>query len=184
VLTLYTAARCPFAGRVRIVLAEKGVEYDAVEIDLADRPEWLYEKNALGKVPVVEEDGGRPLPESGVIMEFLEERYPDPALLPADAADRADVRLLVHRFDDLLGGDYYAYRRGGPNELAERLAQLPVDPNAAYTLADIAYLPWAIRIRDVLGVELPRHVADWLDTRAERPAVAAEVEVVAGLERR
>ncbi len=182
-LTLYTATRCPFAARVRILLAEKGVEHDAVEIDLGHRPAWLYEKNALGKVPVLEEDDGRPLPESEVIMEFLEERYPEPALLPDDPADRAHVRLLVHRFDDLLGDDYYAYRRGDPNELAKRLAQLPVDANAPYTLADIAYLPWAIRIRDLLGLELPQHVAAWVDARAERPAVAAEVEVVAGLDR-
>jgi glutathione S-transferase len=182
-LTLYTAARCPYAARVRIVLAEKAVEYEAVEIDLSDRPGWLYEKNALGKVPVLEEDGGRPLPESEVIMEFLEERYREPALLPADAADRAHVRLLVHRFDNLLGDDYYAYRRGDPNELADRLAQLPVDANAPLTLADVAYLPWAIRIRDLLGLDLPPHVASWLDARAQRPAVAAEVEVVAGLDR-
>ena len=180
-LTLYTAARCPFAARVRIVLAEKRLEYEAVEIDLSDRPAWLYEKNPLGKVPVIEEDHGRPLPESEVIMEFLEERYPEPALLPADPADRAQVRLLVHRFDSLLGDDYYAYRRGDPNELEARLDQLPVDANAPYTLADVAYLPGAIRMRDLLGVELPPRVAAWLDARAERPAVAAEVEVVAGL---
>jgi glutathione S-transferase len=181
-LTLYNADRCPFAARVRIVLGEKDVEYETVEIDLDDRPAWLYEKNPLGKVPVLEEDG-RPLPESVVVMEFLEERYPEPTLLPADPADRAEVRLLVQRFDHLLGDDYYAYRRGDPNELAERLAQLPVDASTRYTLADIAYLPWAIRIRDVLGVELPPHVAAWLDARAERPAVAAELEVVAGLDR-
>ena len=63
--------------------------YDAVEIDLGDRPAWLYEKNPLGKVPVLEEDGGLVLPESLVIMEYLEERYPEPALWPADPAERA-----------------------------------------------------------------------------------------------
>jgi glutathione S-transferase len=182
VLTLYNADRCPFAARVRIVLGEKDVEYETVEIDLSDRPAWLYEKNPLGKVPVLEEDG-RPLPESVVVMEFLEERYPEPALLPADPADRADVRLLVHRFDDLLGRDYYAYRKGESNELHERLEQLPVDADAPFTLADVAYLPWVIRARDLLGVELPPHVSAWLEARAERPAVAAELEVVAGLER-
>jgi glutathione S-transferase len=182
VLTLYNADRCPFAARVRIVLGEKDVEYETVEIDLSDRPAWLYEKNPLGKVPVLEEDG-KPLAESVVVMEFLEERYPEPALLPADPADRADIRLLVHRFDDLLGRDYYAYRKGDANELTERLAQLPVDADAPYTLADVAYLPWVIRARDLLGVELPPHVAAWLDARAERPAVKAELEVVASLER-
>ena len=55
-LTLYDAARCPYCARVRIVLAEKGLEYETVAIDLADRPAWIYEKNATGRVPVIEED--------------------------------------------------------------------------------------------------------------------------------
>ena len=91
-LDLYDAPRCPYCARARIALAEKGVEFETVEVDLSDRPAWLYEKNPTGRVPVLEEDG-RPLPESAVIMEFLEERYPEPALLPADPADRAAVRL-------------------------------------------------------------------------------------------
>ena len=109
-ITLYDAARCPYCARVRIVLEEKGVGFDVVEIDLFDRPAWLYEKNATGRVPVLEEDG-RSLPESAVIMEFLEERYPEPPLLPADPADRAAVRLLVFR-DQELTDPYYAFRRG------------------------------------------------------------------------
>ena len=107
---MHRAARCPYCARVRIVLAEKDVDVDVVEIDLSDRPAWLYEKNETGRVPVVEEDG-RPLPESAVIMEFLEERYPEPALLPPDPADRAFVRLLVFR-DRELTDPYYAFRRG------------------------------------------------------------------------
>ena len=88
--TLYSADRCPFAARVRIALAEKGLQYDLVEIDLDDRPAWMYDKNPLGKVPVLEEDGFV-LPESLVINEYLEERYPDPPLWPADAAERDHV---------------------------------------------------------------------------------------------
>src|SRR5205823_2218755 len=87
---------CPYCARVRIVLAEKGLEYETVAIDLADRPDWLYEKNPIGKVPVLEEDA-LCLPESAVIMEYLDERYPEPALMPTDPADRARVRLL-HAF--------------------------------------------------------------------------------------
>ena len=110
-LTLYDAARCPYCARVRIVLAEKGIEYETVEIDLRDRPAWLYEKNPIGKVPVIEEDTFV-LPESAVIMEYLEERYPEPALLPADPAARALARLRIFRFDNALGDAYYAFRRG------------------------------------------------------------------------
>src|SRR5919202_3828095 len=121
--TLYTAERCPYAARARIVLAEKGLPYEPVDIDLGDRPAWLYEKNPLGKVPVLEEDGGLVLPESEVIMEYLEERFPEPALWPADPAERALGRLWLDRFDARLGDDYYALRRGRESELDARLAQ-------------------------------------------------------------
>ena len=189
-ITLYDAPRCPYCARVRIVLAEKGVEYETVEIDLADRPAWLYEKNPIGKVPVLEEDDFV-LPESEVIMEYLEERYPEPALLPPDPADRALVRLRIDRFDENLGDAYYALRRGDDNG-ADRLAHclsfieryLSRGPRP-YTLADIAYLPWVVRARDMLGFDLSQFPAteSWLDELSARPAVAAETDVVAALAR-
>jgi glutathione S-transferase len=177
VITLYDAARCPFCARVRIVLAEKSVPYEPVEIDLSNRPSWLYEKNPAGKVPVLEEDTLL-LPESAVIMEYLEERYPEPALLPSDAAQRALERLRIDRFDNELGDDYYAFRRGGENALVDRLQQFDPPP---YGLAAIAYVPWIIRARDALGLQLPAHVDGWLAQLAERPAVREELDVVAAL---
>ena len=82
-MKLYDAAMCPYCARVRIVLEEKGLDYEPVEIDLGDRPAWIYDLNRTGRVPIL--DDGFVLPESAVIMEYLEERYPSPALLPADA---------------------------------------------------------------------------------------------------
>jgi glutathione S-transferase len=192
VITLYDAARCPYCARVRIVLAEKEVEVDTVEIDLSDRPAWLYGKNASGRVPVVEEEDGRPLPESAVIMEFLEERYPEPPLLPADPADRAFVRLLIFRDRDLTD-PYYAFRRGedGADErFLSALAQLnvalserPYLGGSEYGLADIAFVPWILRARDMLGVELGPFPAltDWLARLEQRPAIANEAGIVAAL---
>ncbi len=187
-ITLYDAARCPYCARVRIVLAEKGIEHEVVEIDLSDRPGWLYEKNPLGKVPVIEEDV-LVLPESPVIMEYLEERYPEPALLPADAAARALVRLRVERFDHSLGDAYYAFRRGeedGADRLAYCLSFIERRFSAeapAYTLAEIAYVPWLVRLRDLLGFDLTPYPAilQRLEELAERPAIAAEVGLVAAL---
>jgi glutathione S-transferase len=191
-ITLYDAARCPYCARVRIVLAEKGIEFETVEIDLSDRPAWLYEKNPAGRVPVVEEDDGRPLPESAVIMEFLEERYPEPALLPPDPADRAAVRLLIFRDHDLTG-PYYALRRereGAREELDAALGRFdallseqPYLSGAEYGLADIALVPWVLRARDMLGVELDGFPAlvDWLERLEQRPAIAAEAGTVAAL---
>lgn len=175
-MTLYDAARCPYCARVRIVLAEKGIGYEPVEIDLRNRPSWIYELNPSGKVPVL--DDGFVLPESAVIMEYLEERYREPSLLPDDLARRARARLQVFRFDELLGDDYYAYRRGEANMLAERLESLPVGDNL---FVDIAFAPWVIRARDMLGVTLTRKLESWLDELAELPAISAEIELVRGL---
>jgi glutathione S-transferase len=191
VITLYNAARCPYAARARIVLAEKGIEFEVVEIDLSDRPAWLYEKNPTGRVPVIEEEGWV-LPESAVIMEFLEERYPDPPLLPPDPADRAAVRLLVLRDHDFTD-PYYAFRRGegGAREELDRalrwldglLGERPYLGGVEYGLADIAYVPWLLRARDMLGVELDAFpsLVDWLSRLEERPAIAAEAGIVAAL---
>jgi RNA polymerase-associated protein len=190
-LTLYDAARCPYCARVRIVLHEKQVEYEAIEIDLADRPAWIFEKNATGRVPVVEEDGWV-LPESAVIMEYLEERYPEPPLLLADPADRALARLWIFRHDDFTK-PYYALRRGEDGadarldaelrKLEGALASRPWLGGSAYGLADIAYVPWILRARDMLGVPLDAYpaVSSWLDRLVERPSVAMEVDVVAAL---
>jgi glutathione S-transferase len=190
-ITLYNAARCPYAARARIALAEKGIEFQTVEIDLSDRPAWLYEKNPTGRVPVIEEDGWV-LAESAVIMEYLEERYPEPALLPPDPADRAAVRLLIFR-DDELTAPYYALRRGedGAEErfdaalakLDVRLSERDYLGGADFGLADIALVPWVLRARDVLDVNLGGHPAlgAWLERVEDRSSVAEEAGVVAAL---
>jgi len=174
---LIDAARCPYCARVRIALAEKGVDHEVVAVDLGDRPQWLIELNPpSGRVPVL--DDGFVLPESEVIMAYLDERYPEPSLLPADPGERARARLLVHRFDENLGADYYAFRRGDDNDLAGKLETLEVGQSL---FADVAYVPWVIRARDLLGVELPERVAAWLAELEQRPSIAAEVETVKGL---
>ena len=176
-MKLIDAARCPYCARVRIAIAEKGLEPETVAVDLSDRPQWLIELNPpSGRVPVL--DDGFVLPESEVIMAYLDERYPEPSLLPADPGERARARLLVHRFDENLGADYYAFRRGDDNDLAGKLETLEVGQSL---FADVAYVPWVIRARDLLGVELPERVAAWLAELEQRPSIAAEVEIVKGL---
>jgi RNA polymerase-associated protein len=194
VLTLYDAPRCPYCARVRIVLAEKAVPYETVEIDLADRPAWLFEKNPPdARVPVLEEHDWI-LPESSVIAEYLEERFPEPPLWPADPAERAAARLLVFRFD-AFARPYYALRRGdadAPEAFAAKLVWLdallgrsPYLTGWEFGLADVAYLPWAIRARDTLGISLDQYqtLSAWLERLAERPSVAAELATVAALGR-
>jgi RNA polymerase-associated protein len=173
-MKLVDAPRCPYCARVRIALAEKRLEFEAVEVDLGNRPQWLLELNPPnGRVPVL--DG---LPESEVIMEYLEERFPEQPLLPVGLEERARARMLVHRFDELLGRDYYAFRRGDDNDLAAKLERLEVGQSL---FADVAYVPWVIRARDLLGLELPERLAAWLAGLEQRPSVAAEVELVRAL---
>jgi stringent starvation protein A len=193
-LTLYDAPRCPYCARVRIVLAEKGLGHEAVVVDLDDRPAFIYELNPpAGKVPVLEE-GGFVLPESAVIMAYLDERYPEPPLLPGDPAERAVARLLVERFGSLLGDAYYDLyfeRPKGTRERVERalagldarLEAAPYLAGAAYTLADVAYVAWILRLEGRLGIPVApfRHLDAWCERLFERPAVAAEREVVAAL---
>jgi glutathione S-transferase len=173
---LIDAARCPFCARVRLSLAEKGVEYETVEIDLGNRPEWLYELNPAGKVPVL--DDGFVLPESAVIMEYLDERFPEPALLPAGREERAQARVAVFRFDDLLGDEYYKLRRGEDNTVPALLETLPVGESL---FVDYAFLPWVMRLRELFDVPLPERVESWFWELTARPPVAAELEVVRGL---
>ena len=187
-MILYDAARCPYCARVRILLAEKDLGYETVEIDLSDRPAWLYAKNPSGKVPVLEEDGGFVLPESLVIMEYLEERFPQPPLWPDDPAERALGRVWLDGFAVRLGDDYYALRRGEPSGLDERLRELdaaleaqPFLSGREYGLADIGYVPWILRACSKLGVDLEPFPAlsAWVARLSERPAVSAELELTA-----
>jgi glutathione S-transferase len=191
VITLYDADRCPYCARVRIALAEKGIEYETVEVDLSDRPSWIYEKNATGRVPVLEEDAFV-LPESAVINEYLEERYPEPALWPVDPGERAAARLLVFRFDEV-SKPYYALRReeeGAREAFDGALARLdavldtqPFLTGRDFGLADIAFVPWILRARDRMDVDLAAFpaLADWIGRLQERPSIAAEVELVAAM---
>jgi stringent starvation protein A len=191
VLTLYDADRCPYCARVRIVLAEKGLEHETVVVDLDDRPAWIYEKNPLGRVPVLEDDAFV-LPESAVIMEYLDERYPEPPLWPADPAERAAGRLLVERFDQL-SRPYYALRRGDEearDRLGDELAKLDgllagqaFLTGREFGIADAAYLPWILRAESMLGVDLDQYaaLAEWVARTGERPSVAAETSLLAAL---
>jgi len=125
-------------------------------------------------------------------MEYLEERYPEPALLAADAAARARARLWIFRHDDFTN-PYYALRRGedgAAERLDAQLAQLDAALSDAgwlggtdYGLADIAYVPWVLRARDSLGVPLDPYpaVAGWVERLLERPAIAAEASIAAAL---
>ncbi|MGO8654936.1 glutathione S-transferase family protein, partial [Rhizobium ruizarguesonis] len=87
-LTLVSHHLCPYVQRAAIALLEKGVPFERINIDLADKPDWFLQISPLGKVPLLrieEEDGSEAvLFESSVICEYLEETQPGVALHPKD----------------------------------------------------------------------------------------------------
>jgi glutathione S-transferase len=175
---LYDVALSPFAARCRIQIYAKGLP-----IELVDPPGGLgsesYRKlNPTGKVPALQLDDGAVLPESAVIGEYLEDRFPEPSLRPADPAARARMRLLVH-FADLylvpplvaLFGQVNPAQRDAQvvsarlEELRPRYDQLagflgpgPYAVAGDLTLADCALFPlffFATRLHPVLGDKDP-----------------------------
>lgn len=96
-MKLYNYFRSSASFRVRIALALKGLDYDYVPVHLAKgehRQAAYADLAADGLVPLLELDDGTRLSQSMAIIEFLDERYPEPALLPPDALGRARVRAL------------------------------------------------------------------------------------------
>lgn len=97
--TLYHLWLSPFARKVRVALKEKGLDFAMkVEKVWERRPEFLA-VNAAGTVPVLVEENGPTIADSGVICEYLEEVYPETSLLPGTPAERAEIRRLIAWFD-------------------------------------------------------------------------------------
>lgn len=175
VLTLYSAHDCVHCHRVRLVLAAKGVTYDLILVDPARPPEDLLDLNPYNTVPTLV-DRDLVLYDTGVIGEYLDERYPHPPLMPVDPLARARLRLAMVRLEkDWLP---LVAQAGGTSKAAETarkrlrdslVAALPLFKAAKFflnpemSLADCALAPLIWRLPK-LGVALPREahvIADY-----------------------
>ena len=96
---LYHVPLSPFCRKVRLTLAEKKIECELIEERYWEAHPDFLRRNPAGKVPVLKLDG-RLMAESGPICEYLEERYPEPDLMPKGAEARYEVRRLAMWFDD------------------------------------------------------------------------------------
>jgi glutathione S-transferase len=96
-MKLYSLDLSPFAARVRAVIYAKGLKVEIVKPEEADwRNSLEYRQlNSLVRIPLLVLEDGSPLPESAVIVEYLEEAYPEPALLPKPPKERARVRYIT-----------------------------------------------------------------------------------------
>ncbi len=170
-IRLYTGAQCIHSHRARLALALKGVEAERVPVDPDHPPAGLLEQNPYGDCPtLVDRDIALYHPE--IIIDYLDERYPHPPLLPVDPVNRAKARLVVHRMQR----DWYALydqvehgssaqvqqaRRALRESLvaaAELFEGQPYFLSDELTIMDLTILPLLWRL-PAAGVELPGHAA-------------------------
>ena len=98
VMTLFSHPTCPHSHRVRLVLAEKSINVDVVSVEGPTLPEDLLDLNPYNSVPTLV-DRDLVLYDSRVIIEYLDERFPHPPLMPVDPVTRAQFRLALYRIE-------------------------------------------------------------------------------------
>lgn len=123
VMTLYSGAVDILSHRVRIVLAEKGVSYEVINIETSGKPEDLLELNPYGTVPTLV-DRELALYEPNIIAEYLDERFPHPPLMPVYPVARAKARLIVYRFDREWGPLIRKLETGKANDMKAAAKEL------------------------------------------------------------
>ncbi len=199
-IKLYDFSLSPRARKVRITLTAKGLEYEKVPIDITQgeqkTPEYLA-INPYGKVPALQ-DNGTTVYESTIIMEYLNDTYPSPPLLPDDVGQRARARVLMHYADNpyehavaTLAAELLLKPMQGGTADHEIVSQANTDLNLCFdhltnelgnndflvgstlTLADIPYVSWAL-LFPKLNVDIPYpRLEAWINRLKEQPSVQA-----------
>jgi len=198
-LTLHYHPLSTFARRVRVALHEKAIPHESVEVNLAggeQRGDAYRRLNPLGKVPVLQ-DGKFALPESAAILWYLEAVHPAPALAPAAPQARAQVDLWVRLCDAGLARQASTIlfpkrflpkekwrtdeMSAASSEIEAHLAFVEAQLGSreylvgdAFTLADVAYLPF-LHFLPLLDVEAGPRVQAWASRLAARPSAQATV---------
>ncbi len=192
IMTLYTGSDDVYSHQVRIVLAEKGVNFEAIEvIDNRQPPEDLIDLNPYNTVPTLV-DRELVLFEAPIIMEYLDERFPHPPLMPVYPVARARSRLMVRRVEK----DWYSLMNTilsgkekeaeqARKELTESLLTLapvfsetPYFLNEEFSLIDCCLAPLMWRL-PVMGIELTgrgaKEVTAYMELLFERESFQASL---------
>ncbi len=192
IMTLYTGSEDVYSHQVRIVLAEKGVNFEAIEVtDSRQPPDDLIDLNPYNTVPTLV-DRELVLFESPIIMEYLDERFPHPPLMPVYPVARARSRLMVRRVEK----DWYSLMNTiltGPEkevdqarkELTESLLTLapvfsetPYFLNEEFSLIDCCLAPLMWRL-PAMGITLSgrgaSEVTNYMDLVFERESFQASL---------
>lgn len=198
-LTLVSHPLCPFVQRVAIVLHEKGIAFERINVDLRDKPHWFLAISPMGKVPLLKvlHDNGNEsvLFESAAICEYIEEVQPGPAMLAADPLRRAQHRAwvefasatlsdawgLLNAADHHTAGARATAFRKKLEGLEAAMSDGPYFGGKDFSMVDAFAAP-VFRYFDLLVFE-PAHklfddlarVAIWRRALAERPSVRAAV---------
>ncbi|MBC9252117.1 stringent starvation protein A [Pseudomonas alcaligenes] len=194
-LACYSDPADHYSHRVRLVLAEKGVSAEIIDVEGGRCPPRLAEVNPYGSLPTLV-DRDLALYESTVVMEYLDERYPHPPLLPVYPVARANSRLLIHRIqrdwcklvDQILDPRIKeAQKVLARKELRESLtgvsplfADKPFFLSEELSLVDCCLLPILWRL-PLLGIELPRPakpLLDYMERQFAREAFQASLSAV------
>lgn len=168
VMTLFSAQNCAQCHRARIVLKEKDITVDIIDIDPENKPEDLVDLNPYNNVPTLV-DRDLVLYEPRIIMEYLDERFPHPPLMPVDPVSRARSRLALYRVEN----DWYTllddFQFGGEKKRAkarrffketltasaEVFAAKPYFLSDEFSLVDCTIAPILWRLESY-GVDLPK----------------------------
>ena len=170
-MNLYSGTTCAFSQRCRIVLYEKGMDFQIIDVDMFNKPEDIAVMNPYNRLPVLVERE-LILYEANIINEYIDERFPHPQLMPADPVMRARARLFLFNFEvelfsqvDFLENGNAKQQEKARAQVADRLTELaPVFTKQKYMLGDefsmldvaIAPLLWRL---DFYGVSLPKSAA-------------------------
>jgi len=189
-LTLISHVLCPYVQRSVIALSELGIEFERIDIDLANPPEWFLEISPLGKVPLLKVDDEVVLFESAVIAEFINE-LADGGLLSTDLVRKAQQRAWIEFASATLDniGQFYSARTtksfeqartGLKNKwraLEDALQHSPFFEGDSFSLVDAAFAP-VFRYLDVFEpwfddplIELGSKVASWRSQLTNRDSV-------------
>jgi len=188
-MTLFSSDLCPYCHIVRIVLAEKGINFEIQNVELNNTPEDLRDLNPYNEVPTLV-DRDLVLYDYRVIVEYLDERFPHPPLMPVDPVSRARNRLMLHRVErdwykmvDVIltgNGDVEKARKDlrdslvGASPIFDQKAFFLSDE---FTLMDAALAPMLWRLPQ-FGIELPavaRPLIDYAERMFERESFQASL---------
>lgn len=169
-MNLYSGTTDPFSHRCRIVLYEKGMDFQVIDVDLYNKPEDIAVINPYNRVPVLV-DRDLVLYEPNIINEYIDERFPHPQLMPADPILRAKARQLLHSLENELFSHIEALEKNAKGVeknralVRDQLAQLaPMFTKQKFMLGeefsmlDVAIAPLLWRLEHY-GIDLPKAAA-------------------------